>query len=57
MKDTTIKVRLIGFYDQSIRISRNYKGKHQLTAIGVGHVADEIEKIGFLLSMPVVKIC
>ncbi len=32
-------------------------GPSHHTAIGVGHVADEIEKIGFLLSMPVVRIC
>lgn len=32
-------------------------GPSHHTAIGVGHVADEIEKIGFLLSIPVVRIC
>ena len=32
-------------------------GPSHHTAIGVGHVADEIEKIGFILSLPVVRIC
>lgn len=32
-------------------------GPSHHTAIGVGHVADEIEKIGFLLSIPVVRVC
>lgn len=32
-------------------------GPSHHTAIGVGHHADEIEKLGFLLSIPVVRIC
>ena len=26
-------------------------------AIGIGHVADKIEKLGFILGLPVVKVC
>lgn len=32
-------------------------GPSHHAAIGVGHHADEIEKIGFLLSIPVVRVC
>ncbi|KAA6341459.1 L-arabinose isomerase [termite gut metagenome] len=32
-------------------------GPSHHTAIGVGHIADKIEKLAFLLNIPVVKVC
>ena len=33
------------------------RGPAHHCAIGIGHVADKIEKLGFILGLPVVKVC
>lgn len=33
------------------------EGPSHHCAIGIGHIADKIEKLAFLLNIPVIRIC